>query len=552
MRVQLLITPSIKAGLYVTEYSANLHTTVTDLMRHKYKFKVSKMQFIVRAILLPDFAQRDEMLIFSSADSIVKCLLEESKGGGLESVTIYWTSKDINVMPFGRGINICDDLTYNSSMGVILIKKYLEDHIRVIYEELKTKKQKTSTSTSSTTKTDPEVPISFDIVVTNGESYEVLTDESDMAVWLEKKHWFVNFSQTSYSTLNEMVLRHFNFRGYEKVHFLQIRGVLTNDPDQSEWLRKLCKAEADKLRTTNPDFNDYIKGVVTELNQWSLLLPRQYAYNEATRRLLINPIARIASMLLGGQAVHIDAPQCAGKTGPANFVGKGSADYVLASGLAGIGATTVVHSAQDPDPENSEIDENDPDERQQLVYGLTHDLHDVVESKILNSPAAFNQLCGECHDHAFVSSEEQATIANNVALANSTGLDVTVVEESINSGNGGGGAEKETCAASSTSSTNALERAHKCITGILTTGQTWEVFTFTTETLDPKEKPQVSFKGTLRMRVLAYQSMSDDPIDVKKSDATKPISVERKEVENIVVLLYLAGKNRLHDPKLLA
>ena len=569
MRVQLLITPSITEELDVNQYSANLHATVSDLMVQNYNFqpnRVSNMKFTLRTYLRPQFVRRDQNLTVQSAEPIVELLLKDFERDIVEKVTIHWTTTDISVLPFGKGIKknmerkneICKNLSYNSCQGVNVVKKFLEDRIKAINEEeRKIKKQKTSTSTSSTTKTSagPVVPVSFDIVVAIGDSYEVLTDESNMAIWLEKEHWFVNFSQASYSTLNEMVLRYFNFKGHEVIPFSQVHIALTNDSDQSERLRVLCEAEADRLRTTDSNFDDLINGVVNELNQWSLVLPRQYAYNEAIRRLLINPVTRIASMLLGAQTIHIEAPQCVGQAAPAHFVGKGPVDFVLASGSTGTNASTVVQSALDPDPENPEIDENDPDERQQLVDALTQALYDVViEAKILNNPAAFNQLCGECYDHAFVSSEEQAKIANKAALASSTGLDLTVVEESINSGNGGGGAAKGPPAASSTSSTNTIERAHKCVTGILTTGQTWEVFTFTTETLDPKEKPEVRFKGTLRMRVLAYQRKSDHPAeeDVRGSGATKPMSVERKEVENIVTLLYLAGKNRLHDPSLLA
>jgi hypothetical protein len=500
------------------------------------------MEFFVRTENPLTRDQSIMSLTALKADSLTDFLLNEQKTNALEKVSIYWTFSGISVLPFGKGVKalggkklICEDLTYSSSLGVLSVKQVLEDCIRVA-DELASKRQMRSSSSTA----EPVAVESFDIVVANGNSYEILTDESNMAEWLEQKYWFINFAQTTYSTLNEMVLTHFAFDVEKRTSFLEIHHTLTNNPERSKQLELLCSAEAGMLRATNSNFDSLIDDVVKELNQWSIILPRQYAYNEAIRRLLVNPVTRIASMLLGAQAVHIEAPQCFGKTTPAHFVGKGPLDYVLAGSSTGVDATTVVQSALDPDPEDSDSDEDDPDKSQQQVEEFSHV---VIEAKILDNPAAFNQLCGECHDHAFVSSVDQANIANKVALASSTGLDETVVEETINSGNGGGGASKGPPAASSTSSTDTPQRAHKCVTGILTTGQTWEVFTFTTQTLEPTEKPRVSFKGTLRMRVLAYQSTYDEP-------AEKDV-IKRTEVENIVALLCLAGNNRLDDPELL-
>lgn len=560
MLVPLFISPVITVGLEVTKFSINLYELVRRSMVH-LNFRaptIARMEFVVCTEARHTHAQSSMDLTKLKANSIADILLNGDENNAFESVSIYWTFSGISVLPFGKGVKslggkkpIGEDINYSSREGVLSVKQVLEDCIKVAGERASKRQKRSSSSTA-----EPVAVESFDIVVANSDSYEVLTDESNMAEWLEQKYWFINFAQTTYSTLNEMVLTHFTFDVNKRTSFSEMHHTLTNSPEQSERLGLLCRAEADRLRATNRNFDRFIDDVVNELNQWSIILPRQYAYNEATRRLLINPIARVASMLLGAQAVHIEAPQCFGKTTPAHFVGKGPLDYVLTGSSTGV----VVQSALDPDPEDledSDSDEDGPGKSQQQVEELSHV---VIEAKILNNPAAFNQLCGECHDHAFVSSVNQANITNKVALA-STGMDETGVEKAINSGNGGRGASKRPPAASSTSSTDTPQRAHKCVTGILTTGQTWEVFTFTTKTLDPREKPQVSFKGTLRMRVLAYMSTYDEPAEkyVRKMDATKPAEKnvrmsgatkpERTEVENIVALLCLAGNNRLDDPE---
>lgn len=237
----------------------------------------------------------------------------------------------------------------------------------------------------------------------------------------------------------------------------------------------------------------YVKKATESLNEWSTIVPQQAAYEEEIRRLLMNDVIKFSSLLLS-QSVHVEADHHGGRKPPAHYLGTGPIDFILGGPAVVCCARDAVVGENDIADILSAVEQNigldatenamlNDEEVMSRLVGRTS-----VEEKVLLDAFALFQLAGECHDHAFVSEALQRTVANRAAVAKTAGLRRRLIDRAL-------------AQESSPTGTGQPQREFHSVSGILTTGQTWEVFEFSTTTLDVSEKPRIKYLGPSPIRL---------------------------------------------------
>lgn len=428
--------------------------------------------------------------------------LKETRAPG-EMMKGYWSTSH-QVYFFGSGISTLRNKR-------VLVSEWKHDSKHPICTSVNSIKAAILALESVSSKKTASYVDPFCIVVPacDSEAIDSISD-GNLPLLIGHDNIFVNYIQTSYSKLNYTALDSFLTPQVQRRRPKYLLQDLKHSSDAAAF-QQTCVAAVQRMKSEFEDWDHRINQAVTELVDWATVIPTQCGYNESTRRLVINVLAKQACLLLG-RPIYVEATQCVGMKPPAHYMGSGPLDVVL-------GGPAVIHSISDipADPNSDESDsgdsDDDGDDEQQLTStsesgkcaGRT-----VVEIKVpkTHNNDALIQLSGECYDHAFVSEALQQRIAD---LSGSAFEPPPTLEEFVIK-------KRSISEVPEPSPQGSVKRAFHSITGILSTGNTWDFFTYKTETLDVLEKPKLIFLGTLLLRALTYkQTPMDRNIPGKKS-----------------------------------
>ena len=252
--------------------------------------------------------------------------------------------------------------------------------------------------------------------------------------------------------------------------------------------------------------------------------------------------------------MYIQPTQCVGTVPPRHFLGTGPLDVVFG------GQTIVAHARDendsDDDNEEGEDEEEGGEVNVKASSGAQYKYQawgaDITPGRVMKEikisstvgNLAFCQLSRIVHDHAYVSDERQRDIADvsGSALLADPGHAATMKRKrgEIFS------AERQ-----------EAKRAHTKVTGIITTGNSWDCFLYTAPDDRPESKFSIKYLGHLDMPVLTYKVVSPDPTVFTTSSsslgagatrrgkgATTARSVRKEDVERVVAMLLVGSENK--------
>ena len=350
---------------------------------------------------------------------------------------------------------------------------------------------------------------------------------------------YVNMHQQPYSDLNIFELFRFKCNGITQTnlgpssYFTQMK--MCADVDL---FKRRIQAALHSVRCEFSDWDTRIDEAVAELVGWAQVIPSQQSFNEATRRVVAIVPCKYTALLLH-RPIYIGVPVCVGPP-PAIFHG---ADVIISGDdeinhnhviVQTIGdALLVEEESMESEEENCDEEEQEADEEPPEIYISRF------------ASAALPQLSGQCNDIAFVSAKQM--------FADLSGPCVSNVK-----------AHKRKCGPTGCfTADRGLSRIAKDVSGIITSGRTWEVLHYSTETLDANEKPSVKYFGSLSMRVSHCEiaepapeaaaptgtgKVAGAPQTPRSSGTAVHGTVDRGEVERVIAMLVLAARGQLDNP----
>jgi hypothetical protein len=362
----------------------------------------------------------------------------------------------------------------------------------------------------------------FQLVHYVGKEMVVLTEANVLERVATDKKVFIDFLQPSYSRTTNSILDKFSWpEGLDTSEPKAFYNVLMSNHHNTKsaetaaddfitMLKENAKAN-EQGRKEWDRWNACTASATKALNEWSIAIPVLESYNEATRRLLINEVILQVCIFLG-KTMLVEAYQCVNQAHPpSHFQGTGTLDYLLGVGLRTCIETYPrdVHlpgpsasSAEEEEGEQSGLVSGEPGaqgEDPSVVVSVELQTGDPlsvvlspstdVEAKERITLAALLQLLAQIHDKVYVSTDDVLLIANHcIAFEAEEGPEPVLRKRKVE--------VQETA-----------ERKFRQLTGILTTGHTWQVFQFTfneEEMQDPAARMKVEYAGSFSVPILQY------------------------------------------------
>lgn len=448
----------------------------------------------------------------------------QSKVDRSRPINACWCVESGAVYSFGTGAKTIKDKTFVMRALTYQSDKSISTLSSAVYRQMR--KRKTGEAEEEREESAP-LEASYELFVCKrdrkNDTSVTVVDDNNVEDILDSEV-FVNPRQQSYSKLNMLELLKFDFDGVADTNLnpSTFFAEMKKNADEANF-RQRIQAAIVVFRVEFVDWEQRIREAVAELVGWAQVIPSQHSFNEKTRRTIAYVPCKFAALLLN-RPIFVETPLCVGPS-PHVFHGSGPLDIIIGGDDNKSEPPVIIQNVSD----RMFIDNEDSDEGEDEE----EDYEGAEEDCYVNIPrvvaSALPQLSGQCNDIAYVPVKKLHEIAGISSYGGRRGNAADTREGPVSA------------------------RVFRDISGIITTGNTWDVFHYSTDTLDLHATPRVRYMGSLGMRVLRYKTYTETPAApapqmAHPSGAFVAGNVERAEVERVIAMLILSARGQLTLP----